>query len=84
MVLLDEFAWILKINTIIVWSDVPIEETVSQISVSSGDEDSTKSIVVADELVTRVCPVGIIEGACWLIISHTSNCTNYYNMIHQH
>ena len=57
-------------NRIPLWSDVPIGGTVSQALVSSGDEDSTKSIVVADELVTRVCPVGVIERACWLIILH--------------
>ena len=57
-------------NKMPLWSDVPIGGTVSQVLVSSGDEDSTKSIVVADELVTRVCPVGIIERACWLITLH--------------
>ena len=39
-------------NKMPLWSDIPIGGTVSQVLVSLEDGDSTKSIVVADELVT--------------------------------
>ena len=44
------------------WSELPIGGMVSQLLTSSGDEDSIRSIVVADELVTHVWPVGMSES----------------------
>ena len=46
------------------WSELPIGGMVSQLSTSSGDVDSIRLMVVADEIVTRIWPVGMRVRAC--------------------